>query len=92
MKAFFLFKLMFLISFVSCNTSDKKFIPNNNTENSNKEIVVKNIDKTCYKNVSDNIINYMLCIDWNLNESDIQEIIELGEKETYSEIIYTGIF
>ena len=75
--------LLLLLQIISCSAEDKK----ESSKNSESTITVKNIQKTCYKNVSKNIIDYSLCSNWTLTENDIKEIISLGKKNTSSEIV-----
>ena len=70
---------------VCCSAGDKKKYSKNNTST----IIVKNIQKTCYKNISKNILAFSLCSNWQLKENDIIEIVSLGKKNTSIEIVNT---
>ncbi|MFC6268172.1 hypothetical protein ACFQH0_07240 [Frigoriflavimonas asaccharolytica] len=85
----YLFILLFLFQIQYCSKVNNTDGLNNEKEvlKSTKIVVIDNITKTCYKNLTKNIYDYILCLNWSLNKNDIQEIVSLGKKNNKSEIL-----
>ncbi len=85
----FLLVLMLLFQTAGCSEKKNSADVKSQKEHTNDTtIAVKNIEKNCYKNINTNIYDYILCVDWNLSQNDIKNIILAGQKNNSPETRY----